>query len=195
MAKKDSSVTLLLNIFIPGAGHVYASDGKEWGLLVANIACAFFGMILLLPLFALPFIWLHAIIESGSVTKKYNQTNEISLQKEIELNNKNQEEKNIQIELKNKIDSQYVNGTGLAQKFSKLSILHQSSVLSEEELLSEYKKLILLMTSSWTDEDVMTFFAPFSELLKQDLIGQDLLKRIKLAYSAMPKQRPEFPLS
>jgi len=33
---KQTWITLLLNFLFPGAGHGYASDGKEWKRLVAG---------------------------------------------------------------------------------------------------------------------------------------------------------------
>jgi Na+/serine symporter len=72
MQPKNSSITLFLNFLIPGVGHLYASDGKSWGLLAINIACALTGLLLVIPLLGVAICWVVGLVQSSALTARYN---------------------------------------------------------------------------------------------------------------------------
>lgn len=73
--------TIVLNILMPGLGHLYASGGKAWGLFAFNLLYtstyaflyAFTGVPITLLGLELLLIWLYAIFSSGGMVRKYDK--------------------------------------------------------------------------------------------------------------------------
>lgn len=202
---KNNGTTLLLNFLIPGSGHVYASDGKEWGLLAANIVCAFTGALLILPWFALPFIWIIAMHGSSSVTQRYNQLElegqeeelwEAEQRRSAEMEAKEREAAQRAREeaarLKSEaIDAKRVTGSVLSQKMARLHPLQQTGVLSGDEVSRERAKLIAEALTGWTDEELADFMSPFAELKLSGALDSEALSAVKTVYGGLSKSRPQ----
>ena len=204
MQPKTSSTTLFLNFLIPGVGHLYASDGKSWGLLAANIACAVTGTFLIFPWIGNLICWGVGMAQSNELTARYNRQameleEEAHYETETRAKQAAAEEKQAaerqaaETEAKARaaqIDAEEVKGEELSQQYAKWHALLQSGVMSEDEVASEQKKVVAATLNGWTDQGLSDFLGPFAQLLSTGGIDKASLGTVKIIYSALRKGRP-----
>jgi hypothetical protein len=166
---KQVWITLLLNILFPGAGHGYASDGKEWKRLVAVVVCLLLTPIIYIPGIYVIFSWIYCIVTSGTVTLKYNEP--IAEQHASALAK----------------DRLQVRGAPLAEQFGKLNSLLRAEILNPQEYAQQKAQLLAASTDAWTAEDLTTFLGPFATLVTAGQMSQEDLATIKALYSQLPR--------
>lgn len=205
MKQKSAGTTLLLNILLPGAGHIYASDGERWGLLAVNLTCAITGTFLVLPWVGNVICWILAPVQSSSITEEYNRRSldaeEDALREEqdrrreaaeakaaaearAEANQAHQEETRA-------IDERRVTGEALARQLARLHALESTGVISDDELLQELRKITAKSVGGWTEESLADFLGPFAEMVQAGTITTSTLTTVKAIYAALQKHRPQ----
>lgn len=215
MSHKSGGVTFLLNFFIPGTGHVYASGGERWGLLAINIGCAIAGAFLILPWLGNLIVWVLAMVQSSSVTNEYNNRLIDSLDAEEDRARQLREqqrrderkakaaaaereasekaaaaERAAAQEAQRAVDAKRVSGADLAERFAKLATLVSAGVMAEAEADSERKKLVAARVGGWTEEDLAEFLGPFAVLVQSGGLKPEDTQVVKNLYASLKKSRP-----
>ncbi len=178
---KQTGITLLLNFLIPGAGHVYATNGERWGYLAGNIICAFLTPILLVPFLGNLAIWVITLMESSAVTETANRKLLSTEESQV-----------IEKERSREIENSRLRGEELAQSYMKLQTLRNAGVMSDEECVNEKRRLIAKNLNGWTDQQMVDFLGPFAQLVNEGAISENELRSIKSLYAALSKERPSF---
>jgi hypothetical protein len=88
------------------------------------------------------------------------------------------------------IDAKRVDPLAFCQKLAKTRVLAKTGVITEAEAETERKKVVAASVRGWTDQTLMDFLTPASELLQQGLIDPDDAKALKAVYAAIAKGRP-----
>lgn len=208
MRLKSGSTTFWLNFFIPGAGHLYASDGEKWGYLAINVGCALGGTVLVFPWLGNIVVWILSMMSSSAVTEEYNsrgaqaQDHDRSLRQEEEArqrqareaeDRKKAEQQRItaaEAASRQAIDAREVRGEVLAQRFARLGVLTTTGMLSAAEAEGERRKLVAESVGGWTSQDLTEFLSPFADLLQQGASRPEDLVAVKGLYAALRKGRP-----
>ena len=197
IARKNPNTTGILNFFIPGVGHLYASGGEKWGLFVINLLCAFTGAVLILPWIGNLIVWIVALLQSTAVTNEYNSRAEKWVEERareeeerVEKEDERRLEEQEDAAREQRIDARHVSGEDLAQRYARLHSLVVTGVLSEDERKAEQGKLIDSSNIGWTKEDVADFLGPFAVLVREGECTEDELAEIKGLYSGLAKDRP-----
>ena len=206
---KSSGTTLLLNFLIPGAGHVYASNGERWGYLAANIVCAVSGACIYLPWIGNVVIWIITMSASSEVTQEYNGRDAQRLFDEENL--RAEEKRRAEHERTDQArtaalarageeeaeaaaratTARRVSGAALAQRLAKLDVLRKTGVMSQEEVGREFAAAVASASTGWTDEGFADFLSPFAELAQAGVVSVEQLRTIKGLFHALPKGPPK----
>ncbi|MGB8296762.1 MAG: hypothetical protein WCG85_15140, partial [Polyangia bacterium] len=166
---KQTWITLLLNFLFPGAGHGYASDGKEWKRLVAVVVCLILTPILYVTGIYVIFAWIYCLVTSGTVTMKYNGL--IAQQQARALAQ----------------DRLQIRGANIADQLGRLTSLRKTEILSPQEYAQQKTQLLAIPSDAWTSEDLPTFLGPFAALVTAGQMSQEDLASIKALYAHLPR--------
>lgn len=172
---KSNTTTFLLNFFIPGAGHVYASGGERWGLLITNIICAVLAPFVYVTLAGNVIVWVIAMAMSASVTSEYNARLEQVAHAEVESR---------------ELDAKKVVGAEVARQFAKVHEMVGAGLVTTEEADRLRAETIATCMNGWTSEEMIEFLSPFAPLVKSGAISDSDLAEVKKAYALIRKSKP-----
>jgi hypothetical protein len=194
MEKKSLGTTVLLNLLIGGAGHVYASGGERWGFLVANLVCAVLAPFTGITALGCVLVWITSLLTSGTVVVEHNDRLKAKEEAVLEQRalkaaeeKKAAEEATAEENRLAKAARDKVSGAELALKVGRLSSLKASGMLTEEEYSQQTGQLLSEAYEGWTDEDLPTFLGPFAVHKESGSITDAQVQELKKLHSLLPR--------
>ena len=202
--QRNNGVTLGLNFFFPGAGHLYASGGEEGAaMLIFSIVMAVLTPMLVFPGILALIVWIAALAGSGEITNKYNALAEEQQQTAVKaVEDQRRKDKQAAAALTAKeaerkaeelgrkaAEAEHLKrrviGEELAKQMVKVSALKKAGVLTDDEAKDELGKLLKKAADGWTNEGLSDFLGPFALLLEQGSIAANELDAAKELHKAI----------
>ena len=182
LEKKSTGVAVVLSILFTGAGHLYAGKEEKGGILLiiyvvlAILAAATSGIGLL---FLIPF-WIWGIIDSSNAVDEYNaeQTRKETRKRQDEQ--KAQEERKAkETAAREAKEKETISAENFVSQLGKLSKLHTTGFLTDEEYGSRKKDLILSLLDKQLPGSPEDFFTTLIPSVEKGHLNKEEVTQIK----------------
>ena len=176
--KRSTGIAVVLSILITGAGHLYA-DKEEKGVIfiivyivLAILAAATggIGLVILIP------FWIWGIVDASNAVDEYNVAeNKKAIQKR-------QDEQEAQREAKEKEEAnkkETISVEDFVTQLEKLSKLHITEFLTDEEYNARKKEMILSLLDKKLPGSPEDFFTALIPSVEKGYLNKEEVARIK----------------
>jgi hypothetical protein len=182
---KSPTIAVLLNLVLPGVGHLYASGGNKGLLiLIVNILILFLAWEITPLLLINIGIWIYALAVVRPIAEEYNSSR-VAIMAAVDID----ESVSKSITQDEEPIVERITGKEIKNEIEKLLKLRNIGAIDDDEFDTEWNVLQEKILDGETEESLVDFLDPIATLMETHNMEKERFNEIKESYKAMASTR------